>query len=306
MLILRLILLYMEFLFNKVFLEHNPDCPGEGAYRIKEFKDLPDTNSDGEKWLELVHSKEYIDLIRTACLENRHLVEVRLSEKSYRAACVAVGLSVLASQKNAFAIVRPPGHHASRDKTHGLCLFNNMAIAAQKLVNEGKRVFILDIDGHHGDGTQNIFYDTDKVLYASIHQDNAFPYTGSVLETGEGPGLGYNLNMVLYPGNGDREFLEKLHKILAVAIDFKPDVIGVSVGFDGFVDDDILELNYSDRLFYEAAFQLKKAFRSTRVFAVLEGGYHGEIRRLAESFTEGIVNGSKPPPRLLNDDISFG
>lgn len=306
MLFLRLELVNMEFLFNKVFLEHNPDCPGEGAYRINEFKDLPDTTLDGEQWLELVHSKEYIDMIRKACLENKYLVEVKLSKESYRAACLAVGLSVLASETNAFAIVRPPGHHASRDKTHGLCLFNNMAIAAQKMVNEGKRVFILDIDGHHGDGTQNIFYHTDRVLYASIHQDNAFPYTGSVLETGEGAGLGYTLNMVLYPGNGDREFLEKLNKVIAVAIDYKPDVIGVSVGFDGFVRDDILELKYSDRLFYEAAFQLKKAFRSTPVFAVLEGGYHGEIRRLAESFTEGIVNGSKPPPMLLNDDISFG
>lgn len=296
----------MEFLFNKVFLEHNPDCPGEGAYRINEFSDMPDTIINGERWLELVHSKEYIDMIKLACLEGKHLAEVRLSEVSYRAACVAVGLSVLASQKGAFAIVRPPGHHASRDKTHGLCLFNNIAIASQKLVNEGKKVFVLDIDGHHGDGTQNIFYDSDKVLYASIHQDNAFPYTGSVLETGVGAGLGYNLNMVLYPGNGDSVFLEKLNKLISAAIDFKPDVIGVSVGFDGFIHDDILDLNYSDRLFYEAAFQLKKAFRNTPVFAVLEGGYHHEIRRLAGSFVEGIVNGAKPPPKLFNDDISFG
>jgi acetoin utilization deacetylase AcuC-like enzyme len=296
----------MDFLFNSLFLEHNPDCSGEGAYRVKNFSDIADTVVDGEKWLSLVHSQEYIEMIRIACYENKHLAEVKLSAESYRAACMAAGLSVRASETGAFAIVRPPGHHASREKTHGLCLFNNMAIAAQKLVNEGKKVFILDIDGHHGDGTQNIFYDSNKVLFASIHQTNAFPYSGSVIETGEGPGEGYTINMPLYPGNSDKEFLERLHKIIAVAIDYRPDVIGVSIGFDGYSHDDILELNYSDRLFYEAAFQLKKAFRNTMVYAVLEGGYLNNIRTLAESFTEGIKNGKKPPPNLINEDISFG
>ncbi|MEN8225443.1 MAG: histone deacetylase [Bacteroidota bacterium] len=296
----------MEFLFNKLFLKHNPDCTGEGAYRINDFTDIPDTTVNGEEWISLVHPQEYTDLIRNACEQNKYLVEVHLSRDSYEAACLAVGLSVKASETGDFAIVRPPGHHASKDKAHGLCLFNNMAIATQKLVNEGKRVFILDIDGHHGDGTQNIFYDTNKVLFVSIHQENTFPYTGSVIETGEGEGVGYTLNMPLFPGNGDKEFLDKLNKIIPAAINFKPDVIGVSVGFDGYCHDDILELNYSDRLYYEAAFQLKKAFRKTKVFAVLEGGYHGEIRRLANSFIEGIHNGSKPPPRLLNEDISFG
>jgi acetoin utilization deacetylase AcuC-like enzyme len=296
----------MEFLFNKLFLKHNPDCPGEGAYRIKDFSDLPDTTVDGEKWISLVHSQEYIEMIKTACYHNEYLAEVRLSEISFRAACLAVGLSVRASETGSFAVVRPPGHHASRDKTHGLCLFNNMAIAAQKLVNEGKRVFILDIDGHHGDGTQNIFYSSNKVLFASIHQTNAFPFTGSAIEVGEGEGKGYTLNMPLYPGNGDKDFLDRLNKIIPVAIDFKPDVIGVSVGFDGHSIDDILELNYSDRLYYEAAFQLKKAFRRTRVFAVLEGGYHDRIRPLAASFVEGIKNGRKPPPKLITEDMSFG
>ena len=296
----------MEFLFNKLFLEHNPDCPGEGAYRIEDFSDLTDTTVDGEKWFSLVHSEEYIDMIKTACYSNKYLVEVKLSEISYRAACLAAGLSVRASETGDFAIVRPPGHHASREKTHGLCLFNNMAIAAQKLVMEGKRVFILDIDGHHGDGTQNIFYRSNKVLFASIHQANAFPYTGSAIESGEGEGLGFTLNMPVYPGNGDKEFLERLNKIIPVSIDFKPDVIGVSVGFDGYAQDNTLELKYSDRLFYEAAFQLKKAFRKTRVFAILEGGYHNNIRMLAESFIEGIKNGKKPPPMLINEDISFG
>ncbi|NQT78051.1 MAG: histone deacetylase [Bacteroidetes bacterium] len=296
----------MELLFNRLFLKHNPDCTAEGSYRIKDFIDQPDTTVNGEKWISLVHTQEYINLIQKACKEKRYLAEVQLSNDSYEAACLAVGLAVKASETEGFAIVRPPGHHASRDKTHGLCLFNNIAIASQKLVNEGKRVFILDIDGHHGDGTQNIFYSSNKVLFASIHQINTFPYSGAVIETGTGEGVGYTLNLPLYSGNGDKEFLKKLNKIIPVALGFKPDIIGISVGFDGYYQDDILELNYTDRLYYEAAFQLKRAFRKKKLFAILEGGYHRNIRCLADSFIEGINNGSKPPPLVISEDISFG
>lgn len=296
----------MKFLFNKQFLKHNPGSPGEGPYRIKDFSDLPDTTIDGEKWITLVHSKEYVDLIRQSCEENRYVAEVHLSNDSFKAACLAVGLTVKASQIGAFAIVRPPGHHAAREKTHGLCLFNNMAIAAQKLVNEGKRVFILDIDGHHGDGTQEIFYDSNKVFFTSVHQEQVFPFTGSILETGIGEGTGYTLNLPLYAGCGDKEFLEKLKIAIQAAREYDPDVIGVSVGFDGYEKDDILELNYSDNLYYEIAYQLKKAFRHKRVFAVLEGGYHLEIRRLAELFIEGIMNGGKPPKVKYNEDMAIG
>jgi len=296
----------MKFLFNKQFLKHNPNCPGEGAYRIKDFSDIPDTTIDGEKWITLVHSPEYIELIRKACDENRYVAEVRLSKDSYKAACLAVGLTVKASETGAFAIVRPPGHHAAREKTHGLCLFNNIAIATQKLVNEGKRVFILDVDGHHGDGTQEIFYDTNKVLFASIHQEHVFPFTGSILETGTGAGTGFTLNMPLISGYGDKQFFEKFKSIIRVAQEFDPDIIGVSVGFDGYEKDDILDLNYSDNLYYEFAYQLKKSFRTKRVFAVLEGGYHDEIRRLSELFVEGITKGGRPPRMKYNEDMAIG
>jgi len=296
----------MRFLFNKQFLKHNPDCPGEGAYRIKDFSDLPDTTINGEKWITLVHSQEYVDLIKQSCKEARYVAEVHLSEESYKAACLAVGLVVKASEIGAFAIVRPPGHHAAREKTHGLCLFNNIAIAVQKLVNDGKRVFILDIDGHHGDGTQGIFYDTNKVFFTSIHQEHVFPFTGSALETGSGEGKGFTLNLPLYAGCGDKEFLEKLKITIQAAREFDPDVIGISVGFDGYEKDDILELNYSDNLYYEIAYQLKKSFRKKRVFAVLEGGYHNEIRRLAELFVEGITKGGRPPKVKYNEDMAIG
>ncbi len=92
----------------------------------------------------------------------------------------------MAAEQGDFAVVRPPGHHAKQERADGFCLFNNIAIAAQKLVNEGKKVFILDIDGHHGDGTQEIFYHSDQVLFCSIHQQYTYPGTGEANETGAG------------------------------------------------------------------------------------------------------------------------
>ncbi|MFH1319514.1 MAG: hypothetical protein ABII90_02520 [Bacteroidota bacterium] len=149
----------MKTLFNNKFLDHNPQSYGEGAYRIVDFVDQSDEiESNGEKYITLVHSEKYLGEIKEACKFGSMLAEVSLSPGSYEAACIAVGLTILASQQNDFAVVRPPGHHARNEVAAGFCFFNNIAIATQKLINEGKKVFILDIDGHHGDGTQSIFY----------------------------------------------------------------------------------------------------------------------------------------------------
>ncbi len=168
----------MKILFNKTFLDHNLGSIYEGDYRLDGFKQIPDTEADGEPFLSLVHSTEYIENIKKACLNQEIMAEATLTPESYHAACVAVGLSIKAAEEMDFAVIRPPGHHASRDKASGFCLFNNIAIVAQKLANEGKKVFIFDIDGHHGDGTQWIFYESKQVFYCSIHQQNSYPYTG--------------------------------------------------------------------------------------------------------------------------------
>ncbi len=277
----------MKILFNKIFLEHNPETEGEGAYRIKDFCDQPDTPGlDGEKYLELVHSKRYIRKIQNACKLKSMLAEIELSPKSYEAACTAVSLTIQASKQNAFAVVRPPGHHAKIEKASGFCLFNNIAIATQKLVNEGKKVFILDIDGHHGDGTQSIFYKTNKVFFCSIHQQNVFPGTGSERETGSGDGKGFTLNMPLNSGSGDKEFLAAVDSAIKKAIKFNPNVVGVSAGFDGYHKDKILNLNYSLGAYYECGYKLAESFEN--VFAVLEGGYHNDIKKCVEKFIAGF------------------
>jgi acetoin utilization deacetylase AcuC-like enzyme len=296
----------MKILFNKKFLEHNVDSPAEGAYRLSGFHDIEDTFAEGEKWISLVHPELYRDTIKHACRNHDVLAEVQLTPSSYEAAILAVGLTIKASEDGDFAAVRPPGHHAGSERPAGFCFFNNIAIATQKLVNEGKKVLIIDIDGHHGDGTQGIFYDTDRVLFCSIHQEYAYPFSGFVTETGTGKGTGYTLNFPLFSGKGDKDFLDRIAKIIDKGREFKPDVIAVSAGFDGYENDRLLQLNYSERAFYECAYQIKKNFRKVPVFAVLEGGYHHDLRTLVDAFVEGINKGGLPPRVKYNEDMAIG
>lgn len=295
----------MKILFHKKFLEHNIDSDSEGAYRIMSFADSYEAPEfDGEPYLTLVHPERYIREIRRACEERETLAEINLTPESWEAACLAVGLTIKASESDDFAVVRPPGHHAERERAAGFCLFNNIAIATQKLVNEGKRVFIFDIDGHHGNGTQSIFYDTDRVLYCSIHQHFAYPFTGFPDEAGEGDGRGFTQNFPLIAGSGDKEFLGAVDKAIIRGRDFRPDVVAVSAGFDGYYKDKLLGLDISARAFYETAFRLRRAF--PHIFAVLEGGYHDDVKLLVDRFIEGIHNGAHPPALKWDMDMSIG
>ena len=277
----------MNILYNSMFLAHNQGSPGEGPYRIESFKgDTQETESNGEEFIGLVHSQLYAQFIRSNCLQGGILAEVNVSPDSYEAACHAVGLSIMASQQNDFAVVRPPGHHAKHERDDGFCLFNNIAIATQKLVNEGKKVFILDIDGHHGDGTQQIFYGSDRVLFCSLHQQYAYPGTGDTSETGKGDGLGFTINFPLPSGSGDEQLLECVLRAVEQALKFSPDVVGVSAGFDGYHKDKLLALNYTLDGYRQCGRILGENF--SNVFAVLEGGYHDDIKQCVEQFIAGI------------------
>ncbi|MFP4470160.1 MAG: histone deacetylase family protein [Bacteroidales bacterium] len=294
----------MKILFNKVFLDHNIGSMFEGSYRLMDFAGYPDVDADGEAYLELVHSTDYIDSIKGCCLNSSSIAEVKLSPASYSAACLGVGLSVKACEQGDLAVIRPPGHHAHRDKASGFCLFNNMAIAAQLLANKGKNVFILDIDGHHGDGTQEIFYESNKVFYCSIHQQNTYPYTGTFMEIGRGEGLGYTLNIPVPENSGESEFLKAVNKAIQAGLKFGADVVGVSAGFDGYRKDRLLNLNYSLHAFYECGYQLSKAFND--VFAILEGGYHPDLKECVEMFVNGVNIGARPSNIKWDHELSIG
>lgn len=296
----------MRVLFNKKFLDHNTnEKTAEGSYRLREFPaHYEDEDVDGEPYMSLIHPKSYIENIKKSCLNNKTLAEVKLTPSSWEAAKTAVGLTVLASMQCDFAAVRPPGHHAARESNSGFCFFNNIAIAAQRLVNNGKKVVIIDIDAHHGDGTQNIFYDSNKVLYISLHQAFTFPHTGNPEEKGKGKGQDHTLNIPLMLGSGDKVFLSTMDKIIQAAKDFKPDVVAVSAGFDGYYKDKMLNFDFSLKAYYECGFKLARAFKN--IFAVLEGGYHDDIYPCVTNFVNGINVGSRPIKNRFDFDMSIG
>ena len=279
----------MNLIYNPIFLEHDTGTHPENQNRLEGFKNLPVTDiQNSEKYLTLFHTPEYIQKIKN---NRAHLFELDadtiISENTYNAAVAAVGATVMASEKDDFALVRPPGHHAYPDHSSGFCIFNNISIAVQNLINQKKRVFILDFDGHLGDGTERYFYKTDQVLYWSLHQHPAFPGWGTIDEIGDGRGEGYTLNIPLMAGSGDDVYVHALQEFWSIPMQFRPDVVAVSAGFDGHHADSLLKLNLTTNTYYEIGKLLRSSFN--HIFATLEGGYNTEtLPHCIYSFLDGI------------------
>jgi acetoin utilization deacetylase AcuC-like enzyme len=179
---------------------------------------------------------------------------------------------------NGLALVRPPGHHAETSRAMGFCYFNNIAIGAEHLRRRGmERILVFDWDVHHGNGTQEIFYDDPGILYASIHEHPLYPGTGASHETGEGPGRGTTINVPLSSGTGDREVLEAYdQKVAPSAAAFDPQFVLISAGFDGHWRDPLASWQMTGHGYAELARRLLELARSHcggRLAAVLEGGY---------------------------------
>ncbi|MDI6903981.1 MAG: histone deacetylase [Candidatus Bathyarchaeia archaeon] len=240
--------------------------------------------------VELVHGTEYIQLVEAVCKSGGGLLDLGdtvVSPESFEVARYAVGgilkaVNIVMEGKfrNAFALIRPPGHHAGKYRACGFCIFNNIAIAAEYLLKEFrlKRVLILDIDAHHGNGTQETFYETSKVLYVSLHQDpRDFPGTGFIDEIGEGEGLGYNVNIPLPFRTGDQIYLKAINDIAKPIIrQYKPQFTLVSAGLDGHYTDPVASLSLSASCYqevYETIVNLASETCGGKLVSVLEGGY---------------------------------
>jgi acetoin utilization deacetylase AcuC-like enzyme len=252
--------------------------------------------------IELAHELEYIKLIeRLSKFEKPLDVDTPVRANTFELALLAAGgtieagRAVLAGEvSNAFALIRPPGHHAGRAKGGGFCYFNNLAIAVEWLKREFdlKRVFVLDWDAHHGNGTQDIFYEDPSVLYMSIHQDGRtlYPGTGFVEEIGSGKGEGYNVNVPLPPGSSDPEYLSMMLELFVPLTEaFKPELIAISAGMDAHAADPLTGLQLSTVIYGQLVrFVMQQAEKlcKGRVLLVLEGGY--ALKALGEA-TVGVV-----------------
>lgn len=287
----------MKLLYHPAVLEHDTGQHPENRRRIEAFGALrPEPLIlDGEPYLHLVHPKTYVETIRLYCAQGiAPDNDTETSPGSFNAATAAVGAAIMAMERGDFALVRPPGHHAYRDEAHGFCLFNNVAVAAQKAVKEGKRVLIVDFDGHLGDGTMDIFYETDQVLYWSLHQYPAYPGNGSANEIGEGKGKGFTFNIPLPAGSGDDIFRHAIEYMLPAAVQFEPDVVAISAGFDAHQFDPMLQLRATGNFFHKVGQILAETFPG-KLFAVLEGGYNvEELPHCVHNFVAG-VNGEPMP-----------
>ncbi len=239
--------------------------------------------------VELAHDREHVELVRRLSSSESALdLDTPTRAKTFDLALLAAGGTIEAGEAvvegrldNAFALVRPPGHHASRAKGGGFCYFNNIAIMSEVLKRERRvrRVFILDFDAHHGNGTQDIFYEDPSVLYMSLHQDGRtlYPGTGFLDEIGSGDGEGYNVNVPLPPGSSDEDYAGAMRELFVPLTEaFKPDLIAVSAGFDAYAQDPLTQLQLSTKAYgwlarhvVEQAEKLCKG----RVVFVLEGGY---------------------------------
>ncbi len=185
--------------------------------------------------------------------------------------------------KNAFCCVRPPGHHAEKEKAMGFCIFNNVAVGANYLIEKYKykKIAIIDFDVHHGNGTQDIFYNDKNVLYISTHQYPYYPGSGSEKENGK-----YNnvLNIPLEAGTSGNEYLNAYEKVLDKLKEFKPEFLLISAGFDAHIDDPIAQLRLSSEDFYKITkrtLEVSKPFCNGNIVSILEGGY--DLRALQES-----------------------
>jgi acetoin utilization deacetylase AcuC-like enzyme len=287
---------------HHIYLEHRTGVSHpESPQRLQAVYSMLDAREFGQGVIQIqpryatleeiiwVHDPRYVDRV----LDSAEKAHGRLdpdtvtSPKTYQAALMAAGgvmeaiKQVLTGEvRNAFALVRPPGHHALRDRAMGFCIFNNESIGAHYAMRTHgiRRVLIVDWDFHHGNGVQTIFYDNPAVLYFSAHRTPVFPWSGAVSEVGAGGGEGYTVNVSLEPGSDDADYGNIFrHLLRPIAEQFRPELIIVSAGFDSYHSDPLGSMKVTEQGFARMAalvLELADSLCEGRLILALEGGYN--------------------------------
>ena len=285
-------------IYHPIFLQHDTgDHHPERASRLQAILrklkktglidklDLVEPGAAQVEDVALAHSRDYITSVEEACKNAPANLDpdTVVSRDSYRAALFAAGAVVKAADlvingeaRNAFCMVRPPGHHARPGQAMGFCLFNNVAIGAKYVQKKHgmSRIAIIDWDVHHGNGTEEIFYKDPSVLYISLHQYPHYPGTGKAGDTGEGRGKGFNLNIPMQASSGNDEYIKVFKdKVTPKLKDFNPEFVFISAGFDGHRDDPLSSTNLTETGYHEMTCMIKE-LAPDRLVSVLEGGYN--------------------------------
>lgn len=249
------------------------------------------------EWIHLVHPEEYVGMIETRCRRGDQILDsgdTHVCRESFDIALIAAGGVIEAVDQvlggklvSAFCAGRPPGHHAGTSTVMGFCLFNNIAIGARYAQkNHGiRRVAIVDWDVHHGNGTQEIFYEDDSVLFVSLHQYPFYPGTGAKGERGRGRGEGFTVNIPMNAGSGEREYVEAFDvEVIPTLNAFRPELLMISAGFDAHRDDPLAQIELTDcsyGILTEKVRGVAEKHCGGRIVSVLEGGY--DLQALARS-----------------------
>ncbi|MBN2071763.1 MAG: histone deacetylase [Candidatus Krumholzibacteriota bacterium] len=254
------------------------------------------------KTIEFVHDRAYVESILSLKPEKYLMLDAGdtiTTKDSVQAAVYSAGAGLLGAKmvldgelSNAFSLGRPPGHHAERNRAMGFCIFNNISITASWLIREGgiSRVAIIDWDVHHGNGTENIFLEEDRVMYISLHQYPHYPGSGHADMKGKGKGVGFNLNLPMEYATDDSIYLSAFNERVVSALDrFAPEFILISAGFDAHRDDPLSGINLTSGAFREMTqliMEVAEKHAAGRIVSFLEGGYN--LDALSESVEEHV------------------